>query len=226
MTTTARRRPAGVGPLLDELLYQAAHRLPRHLSGPLAGAGVDGETSPDQPVGDGFRTGHLHPRQFLGRHLPRCASTEPKVRGQRAGRARTDVPDGQPPSRPAPVAGPYQLGGWSAAVDRVGPQAPFLFEKNPPAAQPLLGRRRRGHLRPRSPRTRAARVGRLLTRGPRCPARRGPARREQPLAQLGRARTGRWGSGCRRRPLRPGPARCRSSGHRVGITNARSLPSR
>ncbi len=89
-----------------------------------------------------------------------------------------------------------------------------------------VGVRRAGRGRPRPARARS-RAGRSrpCSRGPRCRTPRG-RRRGTAARASGPGSCGRSGSGCPCRPPSPACSGVPHSGQRVGITNARSLPSR
>ena len=147
-----------------------------------------------------------------------------------------DVPDGQRRPAPATAAATWPCRGWRAAARR--------WRRAPGRRRPP----RVGLLRARVNERRPAASCRRVVEGEEVALVgddpgleqgdgglvaehldvEGPAAGhvEQPLAQLGRAGARGWGSGCRRRPPSPGAASVPHAGHSVGITNARSVPSR
>ena len=153
------------------------------------------------------------------------ASIDPKLAGQRLRGGRPDVADRQrdqhPPQRT--VLGRLEVVEQLACRWPISPPSLQAEQLDLRRARPRRGRRRRP--RPaRTPGVEQARP-RPRSRAPRC-----RTRRARPGGTAARAagpgRSGCWGSGCRRRPPSPGQRRAARRGRSVGITNARSDPSR
>ena len=166
------------------------------------------------------------PRPARSASAATIAVDRPQLAGQRLRGGRADVADRQrdqdPPQRPLPCAA-------STAVEQLGrPLAgePAVLARGTAATvqQLVLVEVEQVALVLRPPRRRAARP-RPRSRAPRCRTRRARRRgRAAPAAAPGR--TGCWGSGCRRRPPSPARSAVPHSGHSVGMTNSRSVPSR
>ena len=129
---------------------------------------------------------------------------------------RMDSADEHPPQRDVLAASRRLVSSLAPLAERV----PSFFVKNDDRCSCSSSRKKMSpssceqaalQQRDRPPRS----------RGSRCRRHRG-RRRGRRAPGAGPGRTGRWGTGCRRRPPSPAAARCRTRGSGVGMTNSRS----